>query len=231
MDYDTYKAAPSPKALAVLVEAKRRLIDGVVNGLVGQKASPIVRRRAYVLAAQAIKGFDPRQGVPLDAHLRTQLQSVQRMARQVNEAIDIPERVRRDRALLHQTSEKLWDELDREPTDDEIADRSGVSIRRIAKLREMPSGVMGLGQFAAKGTEESGDPGVIEVDPAEEWEDLVYHDLDPVDKRIYDAYTGYRGPQRPASSLAKDLNLSPAAITKRMGSITNRLGEYPRSST
>jgi DNA-directed RNA polymerase specialized sigma subunit len=68
-------------------------------------------------------------------------------------------------------------------------------------------------------------PGIAK-DPMPEIHDYVYHDLDDIDKQVFQHRLGYRGSQvLPNQEIAKKLNLSSAAVTQRAGRIQKRLEE------
>lgn len=223
--YEFYKRKPTRGNRLKLVQLYQREIDNAVNGMVGGQASRVVRRRAYVLAAQAVKTYDPSMGVPLKNHILVNLQPLHRMARQIHEPISIPERHRRYRALLDQAREELWAKYDREPTDEELADHTGLSVRQQKRVSDLERGMFSESSFAQAGQTDEG-PGEMPgkaVDPMKEWEDYVYHDLDPIDKKIYDARIKGTG----TGDLATKLNVTPGAVSQRLAKIENRILRGP----
>lgn len=216
------------RALAVVREYQPE-IDSVVSNMLGRSSS-IARRRAYILAAQALKSYDPQMGVPLKKYLASQLQPMRRMARKIHEPISIPERHRRYQALVYQAQQELLDELDREPSQQEVADRTGLSLRQLQKMDDVGRNVMSAGgwQRATSSPENPGGslPATDVYDERREWQDYVYHDLDDVDKQIYDARSGGTLSN---NDLATKLNLTPGAVSQRAAKIEARLARGPFS--
>lgn len=225
-----YLHKPSKSQMLEVIRSRQKLIDGTVHNLLGDKATPIAKRRAYILAAQALEKYDPSLGVPFDRYLKSQLQPIRRIGRQLHEPITIPERYRRYKAAIEQAREELYDELDREPSQQELADRTGLSQRQMERLQSVDRNVMPVGGYLrATATDESPEgllPAVDEYDEAREWEDYVYHDLDDVDKQIYDAR---RKGLMSNIDLAKSLNLTPAAVSQRASKIESRIAKGPYS--
>lgn len=228
--YEVYAQYPTKGHLQDVVRHYQRDIDNAVMSIAG-RSSPVVRRRANILAAQAVQTYDPNRGVPMKQWIKQQLMPLHRMARQATDVITVPERVRRDQALLHRAREELYDSLDREPSPEEIADHTGVSLRRQQKLQRLSRPMMSENEITramASDDEDGADPGVQAFDPVKEWEDYVYHDLDDTDKQIFRGLTGYQGaPIRKGVELSRDLKISPAAITKRATKIHQRLENMP----
>ena len=196
-----------------------------MNGIVGSQASNIIRRRAYVLAAAAVKSYDPRRGVPLRNHILVNLQPLHRMSKEISEPVSVPERHRRYQALLEQSREELWSKLDREPTREELADHTGLSVRQQDRVENLQRGMLSETAYSEIGSTDEG-PGDMpgsEVDPMKEWEEYVYHDLDPVDKKIYDARKKGLG----TGDLATRMNVTPGAVSQRLSKIEKRITRGP----
>ncbi len=225
-----YRQQPTPQNLYKAVQDYSSTIDYITQSIVG-KSSPIIKDRARLLAADAVKTYDPATQVPFKSWLRQSLMPISRISREVTEVISVPERVRRDRSALLRAREELYDELDREPSEMELADRTGIPVKRQKKLNGSIQGVRSESAFSASAVEgegESADPSVKAFDPNKEWEDYVYNELEDTDKIIFNGLTGYNGaPVVKGIDLAAKLKLSPAAITKRAKLIQARLDSNP----
>ena len=63
-------------------------------------------------------------------------------------------------------------------------------------------------------------------DPHKVWIDYVYSELDPVNKKIMEWKTGYAGSKQISNNdIARNLKISPPAVSQRIGTITKRLQE------
>lgn len=205
----------------VLDDAKP-IIDNAVMTY-APNSSPAVRSKAKILAAQAIKMYDPSKGTKLQTFLHVQLQPLQREAASYT-TVHAPERVRFDLSRLKQMQRRFFDENGRDPNIDELTDFTGLSRKRIAHIRKFDRGVVGEGMFEESGEGGAGMPQVQQA--ASMWEDFVYDELGPQDKLIYDLKTG-RGGEQPlgVSDIARRLKVSAGAISQRLSRIANRLAE------
>lgn len=223
-----YLDRPSNERGLAVVREYQPEIDAIVHGMMGGSASPIVRRRAYIMAVQALKTYDPQRGVPFKKYLSVQLQPMRRMSRQIHEPITIPERHRRYQALLDKARMELLDELDREPSPQELADRTGLSLRQQKRIAEVGRNIMSVGGYQQATTTDENPAGLLPAtdvyDEQQEWQDYVYHDLDDVDKQIYDAR---REGLVSNNELATKLNLTPGALSQRASRIEARMAKGP----
>jgi DNA-directed RNA polymerase specialized sigma subunit len=116
----------------------------------------------------------------------------------------------------------LESELGREPTIDELADRTGISPARIEKINKYRNVQSESSMLTEKGDtlfERKKDPHKI-------WAEYVYHDLDPVDKKIYEWSTGYGGNETyKKGEIARRLNMSAPAVSQRINKIIAKLEE------
>ena len=217
-----YHENPSPKTLHTAVKAFQPVIDNFVYATL-HTDSPVVRRRAYAMAAGAVKQFDPQQGVPFKKFLQVQLQPIQRMGRNIHEVISVPERHRRYAALLQQSRMDLLDRLDREPSKEELADHSGLTVRQIDRFNRLNRGSFSVSQFESMSPDpENAELPATEEDPLKEWKEYVYHDLDPVDRQIFDAR---KSGALSNNQLAANLNLTAGAVSQRAAKIERMIAK------
>lgn len=230
-NYQTWRKSKSPEDLLKVVEQYQPVIDNAAHAIIGRHPDGVVRRRAQLLAAEAVQSYDPKKNVPLKYHIQTNLSPLRRWHRKVTEIVPIPERLRREAAQLNQAREELWEELDREPTEEEIADRTGISVKKQMKMRRRSRRGVSEGELVGGAMEddESADfsPAVDFVDPGQEVIDYVYFDLDPEDQFLYRSRTGYRGaPILSNQEVARKLKISPGAVSQRANKIEKRIREF-----
>lgn len=228
--YDNWRENPTPANLRKIVEEYRPIIQSILNRLV-PNASPIVKRRADLMAAKAIASYDPSVGMSLKNYLAIQLKPVSRVSRKIHQVIPKSEYDVELRTALSRAEEELTHELGREPTVSELSDHTGISEKRQEALRKRS--IRPLSESALLDRETQSPSGISESpvssrDPRDEWLDYVYHSLDEgPDRVIFEARTGYRGrPMRSNLEVAKSLGLSPGAISQRAGRIQSRIDEF-----
>lgn len=215
--YDAWKADPSPQQNALLLKTVHPIIEGAVNAHVGA-SNPLLISRARRMTLDAVRSYDPRRA-RLKTHLFNQLQGLKRVQRQQSTILKVPERVALDRYHLENHHKELAHELGRDPTDNELADRTGFSPRRMSKIRSyIPA--------AAEGQmvdQETGQPigfsGAV-IDPHHEtrnmWSEMVYDDLAPTDKLIMEHAFGMNGRRvLQNQEIAAKLKRSPGLVSQR----------------
>lgn len=217
--YQAWRKKPSPQAASAFVRAARPVIDMAVRSYVGY-SDPVAYSQAKLLALKAMKSYDPRKNTQLRTHMLTQMQPLRRLSAKRRFVAHIPERVQYDMSGLKEAQAELTNELGRDPTDIELADKSGMSLKRIKHMRKFsvstPESTMDL------------DKGIVtdERGPMDEWQDYVYYDLSPTDKKIYEWRTGYNGNKvLGVGEIAKKLNLSSGRVTQRANDIAMKLEE------
>lgn len=223
--YHTWKAAPGPKTMAPLLQAINPVIDSAMRTYAG-KGSPTLRSRAKIMASEAINKYDPEKG-KLRTHLMYHLQGLRRAGTQEGQIIQLPERVAIDLYHLRQHENDLQDQLGRQPSVAELADKSGLSTRRIHYIRRAQPGLP-EGMLATEGDvgEEQAalGPAVQQADAERMWHEYIYHDLSPADQVIMEHTLGLYGqPVLPKKEIAEKLGISPGAVTQRAAKIQEKL--------
>lgn len=221
--YSTWKTNQTPETNTKVLAAVQPVIDSALSSYAGADYSPTLKSRARLMALKALNTFDPARG-NVRTHLLSQLQSLRRAAAKEQNIISIPEQVGLDFQHLNNAENELRDQYGRDPTDDELADYTNLSRRRIQKIRK-------FNQPIAEGTvsrivdEDSSGGDVASSIPGqrnatEAWMDFVYEDLGPTDKLIMDMTLGRNGKRRVSTQeIAAKLRLTPGAISQRAAKI------------
>jgi DNA-directed RNA polymerase specialized sigma subunit len=205
-----------------------RAADGTINAGIKSYApnsTPAMRSRAKILTRRAIQTYDPNKGTKLKTHIMNNLQPLRRESMAYN-TLHTPERVRMDLYAVNQKREAFEMEHGRAPSDEELADFTGLSKKRINHIRmydKRPVFETAL-QAQSEGDKRSM-PGVIPEDDL--WTEFVYEGLSSSDQRIYDMKTGYGGSKDPqsVSEIARELNMSPSAVSQRLAKIDMELAQ------
>lgn len=209
------------KDIAPAIAAADTVIRTALKSYVGRD-DPIAYSHAKVLTSRAFKSFDPTRHTQLRTHLLTQLQPLRRFAAERRFVVKVPEQVQYDMTRFRETMTDLSDELGRPPSDSEMADKTGFSMSRIGSLKRFTVPV----SESTKANETEGREIVVtpKRDPMEDWMDYIYHDLGPVDQKIFEWRTGYnKSTIRGVVEIAKDLGISAAAVTQRANKISSML--------
>lgn len=223
--FTSWKKAPGPGTSSALLSAVRPVIDSAITSYGGGSAgSPTFRSRARLAALNAFQSYDPAKGT-LRTHMLSQMQGLRRTAAKEQNIISIPEAVALNRKHLDEAEMNLRDELGREPSDAELADRSGLSLGRIGQLRKFNLPV-------AEGTTQVEDAEGDIYEPASAslrqddraWENFVYADLGNVDRTVMDYLLGRNGRRKlNVSQIATKLGITAGAVSQRAAKIQGLL--------
>jgi DNA-directed RNA polymerase specialized sigma subunit len=234
--YPQWTANKTPETSSALLHSLQPVIDTAVMSYAGQSASPTIRSRAKLMTLKALETYDPNRG-NVRTHLLSQLQSLRRLSAQSQNIISIPEQVGLDYTRLNDTENELRDQLGRDPTDSEIADATGLSTRRIQKIRAFNQPVS-EGMTTREVTDEESYGGDVasaipnSTRAADAWFNFVYEDLGPVDKLIADMTLGRNGRRKTSTQeIARRLNITPGAVSQRAAKIQAMLDKQYTQST
>ncbi len=228
--FTTWKTTPTPQTRSALLTQVMPVVDSAVHSYARATAGPNIRNRARLMAAKAFDTYSPDKGT-LRTHLLSQLQGLRRVVGQDQNILRVPEQLLLDRNFLHQTTQTLADETGRDldaVSDIELADRTGLSLKRIRYIRQVKPAVS-QGQL---GTDDEGDmidpsvqiPGAQDASSA--WEDFVYQDLDPTNRAILDMSRGRYGRRLlTTEQIAAKLGISASAVSQRKQKIQAMLDE------
>lgn len=218
----------TPALNTQLLQKVQPTIDTAISSYVGQMPSPAIKTRAKLMALKAMQNFDPSRG-NIKTHLLSQLQSLRRLAAQEQNIIAIPEQVGLDFQKLTESENALRDKLSRDPSDDELADATGLSTRRIGKIRAFHKPIA-EGSTVIETSDDYADSGAVaskipgQMSEQDAWMDFVYGDLDPVNKLIMDMSLGRNGRKKASvQEIARKLNITPGAVSQRAAKIQQML--------
>ena len=215
--YETWRTDPTPDNLNSVVRSMDNAIGYKLSSL-GVADNPQMRSQARLYAADAVKKFDPASGANLQTWTQSQLQSLQRYRRESQGPVKVPDRAAIDAWAIERSKRELEDELGREPDVKQIADRSGLSVKRIANVRKITRPVAASAQMYEEGA--------TLPDFLGEALEYVYDGADATDRKIIELTTGYGGSEvLNKKDVAARLGISPSQVTRRSDRIAIRLQE------
>jgi DNA-directed RNA polymerase specialized sigma subunit len=218
----------TPALNTQILQRVQPMVDTALSSYVGQNPSSAMRTRAKLMALKAMHTFDPTRG-NIKTHLLSQLQSLRRLSAQEQNIITFPEQIGLDFQKLTEAENALRDRLSRDPSDDELADSTGLSTRRIGKIRRFHKPIA-EGSTVIETADDYADSGGIaskipgQVTEQEAWMNFVYGDLDPINKLIMDMSLGRNGRRKSSTQeIAQKLNITPGAVSQRAAKIQQML--------
>jgi len=183
---------------------------------------PALYGKAKLLAKDAIETYDPKKG-PLETHVLLTLQRLQRLAPRVSNIVSVPEARRMLNIQLQEATKELEDKYGRPPSDQELADYLGLSLKKIENVRQA--------QGAAAESVFQGNVATTEsqrTSQAKEklWMETVYKSLSPIQQKIMEGRYGLFG-NRPKTlqEIADELNISTTGVHAHLARIDEILNK------
>jgi DNA-directed RNA polymerase specialized sigma subunit len=224
MEYQNWLENPEPANLNKVIEAANPVITSEIHRYQGPKA--LLRGQAKILAANAVRNYDPTKGTNIRTWITSQMKPLTRYSKSLT-PVRVSEDVGRKSAAIFTKEQELSHLLGRKPTDVELADEMGINIRRINKIRRQVRPTVHSSTFDTKGDEDTVyEPATDEVNQLDMASEVVYQSLDPRGKMIYDFKTGSHG--KPALSnkeIASRLGVTPSLISQMTENISQRILE------
>ena len=196
----------------------------------------LIETKAKILAAKAIKSFDPSYGNSLPTYLSSQLQKLTRISRDLRSPIKVPERQLYAAAELARTEED-WKEKHggKEPTVSDLADAMGMSIKKISDIRKQFVKQVSESKYFSGVTSDDNISSNAEQNAEEslftdEAINYVYNDLGYRDKKILEYSTGFGGSDilSPAE-ISKKLNISQSQVSRITAKLANRVFDVEKT--
>jgi DNA-directed RNA polymerase specialized sigma subunit len=188
--WKTWKAKPTDAHASALLAQVSPLIHREVNKWSGTLARPLLETEGKRLAMQAFQSYNPNKGAAIGTHVVNQLQRMSRLSYANQNIARLPE----NKMLLfhgyHVAHSELADELGRAPSVDELADKLGWPINKVAEYR---TSIGRKELLESGGLFETGDAGLYDADKQEHIVDFIHHGLAPQQKSIFEHLTGYAG--------------------------------------
>lgn len=203
-----------------------RAAEPVINYAIGYYAkdlanSPSLKLKAKKIVYECVKNYDKSKG-SLVNYLMMYLQRLQRYAGQQRRMIQQSENLAMKLMDLQKTEQELSAELGRAPTTIELADKMGISVDAIERIRKR--GRIGIAESQVPEWVEGRQLGYESEEMMDLLKNYYYFDADPASKYILEHKFGLFGrPIKSNTEIAKDLGMSPSAITQRIDKIYNDL--------
>lgn len=204
-------------------------IDKAIYAYSGLNAGPAVRTKAKLLAAKAIRSYQPSSGSSLKSWVYTQLQPLTRYSRELAPS-PVPERAYQQLSSLKKVEADFYENKGRVASDGELADLTGMSTKQLNKLRGMDKKV-----FSESATPFSGENPVSsqEITAAQnpgfkkDVLDTMYSSLTPQEQVIVEHKLGYNGKKILSNNdIAKKLKISAGRVSQMTTVLASKLDEY-----
>lgn len=213
---------PTPADTEYLLKKMRPTINSAMTSYAAGHAKDLAVKAA-TLTLGALKTFDPDRGVDPTTHVFNNLKRLNRYANRRSNIIPISEQAAMEYKFLQKVKDDFVDMFDREPSDLELADRTGYSLRKVNKILNGNSVVSETGTL----NPENNNSTVFSSDVTEQdFFEYVYRSVGPIDQKIMEWSTGAHGkPALSNAEIAKRLRITPAAVSQRRSKIIKMLEE------
>lgn len=183
--WKAWKKQPTPSNMQTLLDRANPLIQKEVNRWSGTLARPALEIEGKRLAVEAIESYSPSSGAALSTHIMNRLQKLSRLSYTHQNIARIPEHQVLKFHTYNMAQSSLQDRLGRDPTADELSEELGWPKSHLTNFQKS----------LRKEFVESGERPPIFDAKADEGGlvDFVFHDLSPVQKKIFQYSTGYGG--------------------------------------
>lgn len=229
--YLAWQAAKTPVNRRALIHALLPVIQQSVIAAGGQPTDAALMAKAKLLALNGLDRYDPEKAA-LANYMYSHLRGLNRIMGSDKNIIQTPESVILDRQRMQRTENELFDELGRFPSTAEIANKSGLSLKRIAKIRRANVPVTEQQVTTAFG--ESGAPSVqvLGQDTQQDaWREYVYDSVSDRQKSVMERIYGMHGFEpKSANDVAKELKISPAAVSQQRKKVDELLNSELQSN-
>ena len=175
---------------------------------------------AYKLAFDAVATFDPNKGADVKTHVYNNLKRLNRISSDRSNIVHIPEGMSRDYSLIGKAINNFVDEYGREPNDDELADLTKLSKKRINHILNRNTVISGSASVTDEGADKVYDKGIS----MDTYIDYLYASSDDIDKKIIELSSGKGGSKIVQNAeIARRVGLTPAAVSLRMNKLRDKM--------
>ena len=228
--YNAYKFSKAVEARVALIKALNPIIQQSVIAAGGDPNNPVIMAKARMMALAGLKSYDPDKST-MKNFLYSHLRGLNRAIGTANNIIQTPETVVLDKNKIKRAEEDLFDELGRFPNTTEIANKTGLSVKRITKLRKADMPItegqvnMVLGENNNPEVHRLGDETKDDA-----WMEYVYDSVDDRQKAIMENLYGMHGNEPiSAAAVAKKLKITPAAVSQQRKKIDEFINSESKS--
>jgi DNA-directed RNA polymerase specialized sigma subunit len=133
--YEEWKRTGSKKHLGQLMDSLAPVIRAEVSRASGSLPTAALSAEAKKWTIKAIQSYDPSKGTALATHVNNYLPKIRRMNYKFQNAVRLPENMQLKYHEYNHSLTMLRDELNRDPTDEELARKLGWSKPQTIKFK------------------------------------------------------------------------------------------------
>jgi len=213
---------PKEELTSLILQRLKPTINSAITSYAPGHSTDLAVKAAK-LSLDALKTFDPTRGVDPSTHVFNNLKRLSRISNRRQNIIPISERRAMEFKLLQQAADKFADTFDREPSDMELADATGFSLKKVRKLLD---GSPVASESSQVNPETHTSTSFASDVTDDDYYDYVYRSVGPIDQKIMEWSSGKYG-RKPLNNkqIAEKLHMTPAAISQRSKKIMALMSE------
>ena len=178
--------------------------------------------KAASLTLNALKSYDPTRGADPTTHVFHNLKRLNRYVSRRQNIIPISERASMERRQILGAQAEFIDTYDREPSELELADLTGYSLKKVRKILNGNK----ITSDSAQINPETHTTNFFASDVTDDdYYDYVYRSVGPIDQKIMEWSSGKGGKELSNKEIAAKLHITPAAVSQRRTKIMNLMSE------
>jgi DNA-directed RNA polymerase specialized sigma subunit len=204
--WKTWNKTHSDAAMSEVLRLVDPLIQKETNRWTGTLARPLLELEAKRLAVEAIQSFSPTGGAALGTHVVNRMKKLSRLSYSHQNIARIPEYKTLKFHSFNLANSALQDKFGRDPTDDELTDELGWPKSYLENYRK---------SFRKEFIESGETPPIFDAKSEDSgMVDFMFHDLTPIQKKIFQHTTGYAGmPVLNNPDLMKELKMTQGQLS------------------
>lgn len=216
-----WKKDKSPENTRKVLQYLNPTIESALHSYVpGQQSS--FKLKAASLALKALDNYDKSSNASPATFVFTNLQRLNRIRRDRETPIHIPESQVYAKQQLERKQAELEQRLGRQPSQAQLCDYAGISKKKLERLQSV--GAM-VSQSATAdiqtGADTVGDKAITDKD----YYDYVYASVSPIDQKIMQWSSGFGKKQLSNNQIAHKLGMSAGAVSQHKAKIQELMGK------
>lgn len=220
-----WKKERTPEYTGELLKRLRPTIDSAFTSYAPGHNDQLAVRAANI-TLEALETYDPSRGVEPSTHVFHRLKRLSRYAQQRDNIIPQSEAVQAEVKRVQAASAEWTDYKGREPSLQELADVTGLSMRRLESLLDRGTAPTAVSESSTL-SEDSRRNMLSNTDLTDDdYFEYVYSSVGPIDQKIMEWSSGRKG--KPAISnndIAARLHISAPAVSQRKGRIQQLMSD------
>ena len=216
-----WQTKPTPEDTEFLLTKMKPTISSAMNSYAPGMGKQLGVKAAH-LTLQALQSYDPTKGTDPTTFVFHNLKRLNRLAGKRQNIMPLSEVASREGRFLAKVRTDFMDTYDREPSELELADMTGYTLKKINKILNRAS----VRSDSSMIDEESHESNFTSKDVTDDdYYNYVYASVGPTDQKIMDWASGRGGKVISNMDIAKRLGVTPAAVSQRKAKIQKLMSE------